>query len=113
MTARTLTIDPFELPDGSNPEVEVTISLVDSNNRRIQGLEVISGQPIIDRVTVLVYLQAQTVDLWPQPELVPVIGHGTPGDQTTTYYLVDIVHTSSRYRLQVRIQARGNLFGSE
>ena len=104
MTIRTLTIPAFGLVGNANPEVTVTISLVDGNEQRIQGLVTADGQPIIDRVTLDVHQDARTVDLYPQPDLAPILNFGSDADQSMSYYLVDLLNKRTRYHHQFRTQ---------
>lgn len=104
MSARTLTIPPFELPDGSNPTLRLEIALVDENNRRIQGLLTADGQPIVDRVDLEVSDTQATVDLHPQPEIEAVLNYGSTADQSSSYYLVSLENRATRYRHVFRTQ---------
>lgn len=101
MAIRTLTIPPFAVPGGSHPEVDVTISLVDSNNRRIQGT-VTGSNAVIDRVSVRVHEESRQLDLYPQDDIDPISTSGSNAIDGESFYLVDVTKKNTRFHSRVR-----------
>jgi len=101
MPSRSLTIQPFISPSGEGIDVDITIDLVDQYNRRVTGLTDPDGDPIMDRVQVSMSDESQIISIWPNEEIEGIAPAGSAAS-ADTYYLVTILHRSTRFREKLR-----------
>jgi len=101
MSSRSLTIQPFVDPSGTGIDVDITIDLVDEYNRRVTGLTDPDGDPIMDRVQVTMSDESQIIQIWPNEEIEGIAPAGAAAS-ADTYYLITILHRSTRFREKVR-----------
>ena len=106
MAARDLTISVFELVGNLTiPSIDVKISLVDGQNNRIQAIVTATGQAILDEVEVTVSEgNPQTLPLYPQEELTPVVGERLNVDPGMSHYLVELKNDATQFFHRFRSQ---------